>query len=74
MIICDKREAIQLMMTDNKKVLPCIVKYILSRYILSNLLVKLMNLSVISGVYPSKLKHAKVIPVYKDDDETDLAN
>lgn len=25
-------------------------------------------------VYPSKLKHAKVIPVYKDHDETNLAN
>ena len=33
-----------------------------------------MNLSVTSGVYPSKLKHAKVIPVYKDDDEIDPAN
>ena len=33
-----------------------------------------MNLSVTSGVYPSKLKHAKVIPLYKDDDETDPAN
>ena len=43
-------------------------------YILSNPLAKLMNLSVISGEYPSKLKHAKVIPVYKDDDETDPAN
>ena len=33
-----------------------------------------MNLSVTSGQYPSKLKHAKIIPVYKDDDETDRAN
>ena len=33
-----------------------------------------MNLSLTSGEYPSKLKHAKVIPVYKDDDETDPAN
>ena len=44
-----------------------------ARYILSNPLVKLMSLSVISGEYASKLKHAKVIPVYKDD-ETDPAN
>ena len=45
-----------------------------ARYILSYPLAKLMNLSVTSGEYPSKLKHAKVIPVYKDDDETDPAN
>lgn len=45
-----------------------------ARYILSNPLAKLMNLSVTSGKYPSKLKHAKVSPVYKDDDETDPAN
>ena len=33
-----------------------------------------MNKSVSQGVYPSKLKHAKVIPVYKSDDETDPGN
>jgi hypothetical protein len=33
-----------------------------------------MNLSIQNGVFPSKLKHAKVIPVYKDDDETDPGN
>jgi hypothetical protein len=33
-----------------------------------------MNLSIKNGVFPSKLKHAKVIPVYKDDDETDPGN
>ena len=42
--------------------------------ILSNPLAKPRNLSVISGEYSSKLKHAKVIPVFKDDDETDPAN
>ena len=30
--------------------------------------------SVSQGVYPSKLKHAKVIPVYKSEDETDPGN
>ena len=30
-----------------------------------------MNKSVSHGVYPSELKHAKVISVYKSDDETD---
>ena len=42
-----------------------------ARYILSYPLAKLMNLPVTLGEYPSKLKHAKVIPVYKEDDETD---
>ena len=45
-----------------------------ARHILSIPLAKLMNFSVISGEYPSKLKHAKVIPVFKDDDETDPTN
>ena len=29
---------------------------------------------VLVGVFPSKLKQAKVIPVYKSDDETELGN
>ena len=37
-------------------------------------LAEIMNLSIQNGVFPSKLKHAKVIPVYKDDDETDPGN
>ena len=49
--------------------IPCSV-----RYILTYPLAKLMNLSVTSRGYPSKLKHANVITVYKDYDETDLAN
>ena len=35
------------------------------RHILSKPLADIMNKSVSQGVYPSKLKHAKVIPVYK---------
>ena len=38
------------------------------------LLAEIMNLSIQNGVFPSKLKHAKIIPVYKDDDETDPGN
>ena len=33
-------------------------------------LTEIFNKSVLTGVYPSKLKHAKVIPVYKGEDET----
>ena len=31
-------------------------------------------MSVQKGVFPSKLKEAKVIPVYKSDDETEPGN
>mgnify|MGYP000577381056 CR=1 FL=1 len=33
-----------------------------------------MNLSIQKGIYPLKLKHAKIVPVYKDGDELDPAN
>ena len=33
-----------------------------------------LNKSVQSGIYPSKLKHAKVIPVFKNEDEPDPNN
>ena len=45
-----------------------------ARNILSSPLAELINLSLQSGKYPSKLKHAKVIRVYKGDDETDPNN
>ena len=33
-----------------------------------------MNLSIQKGIYPLKLKHAKIVPVYKDGDELDPGN
>ena len=42
--------------------------------ILYSPLAELINLSVQSGKYPSKLKHAKFIPIHKGDDETDRSN
>ena len=33
-------------------------------------LTEIFNQSVLTGVYPAKLKYAKVIPVYKGEDET----
>ena len=33
-----------------------------------------MNLSIQKGIYALKLKHAKIVPVYKDGDELDPAN
>ena len=45
-----------------------------AKNIISPPLAELINLSVQTGKYPSKLKHAKIIPVYKGDDETDPSN
>ena len=43
--------------------------------IISSPLCKLIsNSSIESGAYPSKLKHAKVVPVYKGEDKTDPSN
>ena len=45
-----------------------------AKNVLSSPSAELINLSVQAGKYPSKLKHAKIIPVYKSDDETDPSN
>ena len=42
--------------------------------IFSHVLANIFNASIQLGIYPSKLKHAKVIPIYKDGDETDPNN
>ena len=42
--------------------------------IVSATLAEIMNMSVQTGVYPFKLKHAKVIPVYKTGDRTEPGN
>ena len=39
--------------------------------IFSSPLCKLITNSIEIGVYPSKLKHVKVVPVYKGEEETD---
>ena len=41
---------------------------------MSATLAEIMNMSVQTGVYPSKLKHAKVSPVYKTGDRTEAGN
>ena len=41
---------------------------------LSKPLATLLNKSVQTGLYPSKLKHAKIILVFKSDDESDPYN
>ena len=41
---------------------------------MSATLAEIMNMSVQIGLYPSKLKRAKVIPVYKTGDDTEPGN
>ena len=45
-----------------------------AKHIISQPLSLLINKSLENGVYPSKLKLAKVIPIYKSDDESDPSN
>ena len=43
-------------------------------HIISKFLATIVNKSVDNGVYLSNLKHAKIVPIYKSDDETDPNN
>ena len=45
-----------------------------SRDIIAKPLTTLLNVSVQNGRFPSKLKHAKIVPVFKDGDKTDPCN
>ena len=45
-----------------------------ARQLLSKPLATIMNRSIESGIYPSKLKLAKVVPVFKSEDEVDPNN
>ena len=46
----------------------------ISSKIISEILAKIINISITSGRYPSKLKMSKIIPVYKQGDATELNN
>ena len=45
-----------------------------ARCVISGPLSIIINISVQKGIFPSKLKKAKVVPVYKNDDETEPGN
>ena len=45
-----------------------------SANVISSVLADMINSSILNGVYPSKLKMAKIVPVYKADDDTDVNN
>ena len=49
---------------------PVLVLNFSSNYILSQPLAQKMNISIITGHYLSKLKPAKIVPIFKDGDET----
>ena len=40
-----------------------------SRHIISKPIANIVNQSVCMGIFPSKLKHAKIIQIYKDGNE-----
>ena len=45
-----------------------------ARQAISHTLAELLNMSILTGIYPHKLKHAIATPIYKADDETDPNN
>lgn len=45
-----------------------------AKYVISQPLSIIINKSLEYGTYPSKLKLAEVIPIYKNDDESDPSN
>ena len=45
-----------------------------AKSIISGPLAKLMNWSIETGIYPTKLKYAKIIPVYKSGEEDNPTN
>lgn len=46
----------------------------LSKYILSPILANIINLTIECGTYPSKLKKAKIVPIFKSGDQSDPDN
>lgn len=51
---------------------PFVVK--LAKYYITGPLTHIFNLSISSGVFPNKLKIAKLVPLYKKNDKRDCAN
>ena len=45
-----------------------------SSNVISNTLAEIINLSISTGIYPNKLKMAKIVPIFKTDDNTDPSN
>jgi hypothetical protein len=45
-----------------------------ARTIISKPLANIMNVSIETGMYPSQLKHAKIVPIFKSDDKEEPGN
>ena len=53
----------------------CLIRILsCAKYIVSGPLVDIFNMSAQKGVFPPKLKQAKVIPVHKSNDDTERGN
>ena len=45
-----------------------------ARTVISKPIADIMNISVETGMYPSQLKHAKIMPIFKCDDKEEVGN
>ena len=53
----------------------CLTRLLKSaRHIMAKPLTTIVNISIQEGQFPSRLKHAKIVPFFKDGDETDPCN
>ena len=70
-----KREILSIPKNKSYGLYSCPIRILsCATHILSDPLADIFNMSVQKGVFPSKLKEAKVIPVYNSDDETEPGN
>ena len=65
----------QLSSNKSHRVYSCPVSILkVAKCFISQLLMEIMNTSILEGTFPKKLKLAKVVPVFKSDEDTDPNN
>ena len=68
-------EIIQIPLNKSTGLYSCPTRLLkIARHVIATPLSTLINLSVENGYFPSKLKHAKIIPIFKEGDDTDPSN
>ena len=70
-----RREILSLVNNKSHGLYSCptqLIKY--AHGIISDVLSKIFSMSISTGVYPSKLKMAKIIPIFKDGEKLDVNN
>ena len=76
--VLTKEIELEILLTPTKKtygLYSCPTRVLKSaRHIIAGPLATLINISVQKGNFPSKLKYAKIVPVYKDGDESEPCN